>query len=73
MFQSISKVRTNTKLKKLGAILGDGVDIGCGCVLNPGTVICKNTSAYPLTFIRGVFGENLIIKSSTNIVERINK
>ena len=56
--------------RKLGAILGDGADMGCGCVLNPGTVVGKNTTAYPLCALRGVYGENLIIKSPQNIVER---
>ncbi len=65
--------KINTNLKKLGAILADGVDVGCGCVLNPGTVLCKNTSVYPLNSVRGVYAENLIIKSPQNVVERIIK
>lgn len=60
-----------TNLKKVGAFLGDGADIGCGCVLNPGTVVGKKTSAYPLTFLRGVYPENCIIKGSDNVVKRI--
>lgn len=59
-----------TGLRKVGAILADGADIGCGCVLNPGTIIGKNTSVYPLTALRGVYGENCIVKSNDNIVER---
>lgn len=59
-----------TGLRKVGAFLADGADVGCGCVLNPGTVIGKNTSVYPLTSLRGVFPENAIIKSIDNIVER---
>ena len=58
-----------TGLRKLGAILGDGADIGCGCVLNPGTVIGKGTRAYPLNSLRGVYPEKAIIKSNDNIVE----
>lgn len=65
--------KINTNLRKLGAILGDGVDIGCGCVLNPGTVLCNNTSVYPLNSLRGVYSKNLIIKSPENVVERIEK
>lgn len=57
-----------TGIKKIGAILGDGTDIGCGCVLNPGTVIGKNTNVYPLTSVRGVIPENRIVKSMQNIV-----
>ena len=59
-----------TGIKKIGGILADGADIGCGCVLNPGTVIGKNTSAYPLNSLRGVFPEGSIIKSQDNIVKR---
>ena len=58
-----------TGLRKVGGILGDGVDIGCGCVINPGTVIGKNTRVYPLTSLRGVIGENCIVKSMDNIVK----
>ena len=60
-----------TSLRKLGGILGDGADVGCGSVINPGTVIGKNTSVYPNTTLRGVYSENCIIKSSENIVGRI--
>lgn len=56
-----------TGLRKLGAILGDGVEIGCGAVLCPGTVIGKNTSVYPLTLARGIYPGNSIVKN-TNIV-----
>ncbi|MBO5211533.1 MAG: UDP-N-acetylglucosamine pyrophosphorylase [Clostridia bacterium] len=59
-----------TGLRKLGAILGDRADIGCGCVLNPGTVIGKDSRAYPLNSLRGVYPENAIIKSNDNIVEK---
>ncbi len=60
-----------TGLRKIGAILGDRADVGCGCVLNPGTIIGKNTSVYPLTSVRGVLPENSIVKNLDNIVERI--
>lgn len=59
-----------TGLRKIGGILADGADVGCGCVLNPGTVIGKNTSVYPLTMLRGVYDENSIIKSTKEIVAR---
>lgn len=61
-----------TGLRKIGGILADGADVGCGCVLNPGTVIGKNTSVYPLNALRGVFPAESIVKSQTNIVERRN-
>lgn len=59
-----------TGLRKLGALLGDGVDIGSGCVLNPGTVIGKKTSVYPLVALRGVYPENSIVKSKDLVVKR---
>lgn len=59
-----------TGLRKIGGILADNADVGCGCVLNPGTVIGKNTSVYPLTSLRGVFPAECIIKNCDNIVKR---
>ena len=59
-----------TSLRKIGGILADGADIGCGCVINPGSVIGKNTSIYPLTSVRGVIEEDSIVKSMGNIVKR---
>ena len=59
-----------TGLRKVGAFLGDGADVGCGCVLNPGTVIGKNTSVYPLTALRGVYPSNSIVKSAVVTVAR---
>ena len=62
-----------TGLRKLGAILGDKAEIGCGAVLNPGTVIGKHSSVYPLTSVRGIIPEDSIVKSSSNIVTRYEK
>ncbi len=59
-----------TGLRKLGAILGDGADIGCGSVLNPGTVVGKHTSVYPLTVLRGVYPANAIVKDASTVVPR---
>ncbi|MBR2722560.1 MAG: UDP-N-acetylglucosamine pyrophosphorylase [Clostridia bacterium] len=59
-----------TGLRKFGAMLGDGADIGCGCVLNPGTVIGKKTSVYPLTSVRGVIPADCIVKAMDNVVKR---
>lgn len=59
-----------TGLRKIGGILADDADIGCGCVLNPGTVIGKATSVYPLNSLRGVFPAGCIVKSINNIVVR---
>ncbi|MBQ3588638.1 MAG: UDP-N-acetylglucosamine pyrophosphorylase [Oscillospiraceae bacterium] len=59
-----------TGIRKIGGILADGADIGCGCVINPGTVIGKKTSVYPLTSLRGVFPANCIVKTIENVVVR---
>lgn len=59
-----------TGLRKIGAILADHADIGCGCVMNPGTVVGKNTSVYPLTALRGVYPADSIVKANDNIVIR---
>ena len=59
-----------TELKKVGAMLGDNVEVGCGSVLNPGTIIGKNSNIYPLSSVRGVVPENSIYKCKTEIVEK---
>ncbi len=59
-----------TGLRKIGAFLGEHADIGCGSVLNPGTIVGKNTSVYPLTMLRGVYPANSIVKSTTKIIKR---
>lgn len=59
-----------TGLRKVGGFLGDGADIGCGCVVNPGTVVGKKTSVYPLTFLRGVYPGGHIVKNNGETVER---
>ncbi len=60
----------DTKRKKVGAILGDYVEVGCNSVLNPGTVIGKRTSIYPLTSVRGAIGQDSIVKSNNHIILR---
>lgn len=64
------KENIETNLRKVGAFLGDGVEVGCNSVLNPGTVIGKNTSVYPLSCVRGVIPENSIYKNPKEIVIR---
>lgn len=61
----------DTGLRKLGGILADGADIGCGSVINPGTVIGKRTSVYPLTALRGVYPADSIVKAQNKVVKRI--
>ncbi len=65
--------KIETTFKKFGAILGDNVEIGCGCVLNPGTVIGKNTNVYPLSMVRGYISQNSIYKNCNEIVEKLWK
>ena len=70
---SLENEKYNTNLRKFGAILGDYVEVGCGTVLNPGTVVGKNTNIYPLSMVRGYVAQNCIYKSGTEIVEKIWK
>ena len=60
-----------TGLKKFGAMLGDYVEVGCNSVLNPGTVIGRNTNVYPLSSVRGVIPEGHIFKNETDIVKKM--
>ncbi|MCR5636010.1 MAG: UDP-N-acetylglucosamine pyrophosphorylase [Clostridiales bacterium] len=63
--------KLDTGRKKLGAILGDYVEVGCNSVLNPGTVIGRNTNVYPLSMVRGYVPENSIYKKQGEIAEKI--
>ena len=60
-----------TGLKKFGAMIGDCVEVGCGSVLNPGTIVGKNTNIYPLSSVRGVIVENSIYKNKNEIVDKL--
>ena len=60
--------KIETGLKKFGAMIGDNVEVGCGSILNPGSVIGKNTNIYPLSSVRGVVPENSIYKNQNEIV-----
>ena len=62
--------RIETGRKKFGAILGDHVEVGCNSVLNPGTVIGRNSSVYPVSCVRGVIPENSIWKTGGVIVAK---
>ena len=59
-----------TNLKKVGAMLGDNVEIGCNTVLCPGVIVGKNSIVYPSNMVRGVISENSIYKVKDNITER---
>ena len=59
-----------TGIKKVGAMLGDFVEVGCNSVLNPGTVIGRHANVYPLSCVRGVVPENSIYKTANKIVKK---
>ncbi len=65
--------KIETGLKKFGAIIGDFVEIGCNTVLNPGTVIGKNSNVYPLSCVRGVVAADSIYKTGGIIVPKANR
>ena len=60
----------DTGIKKIGAFLGDGVEVGCGSVLNPGTIVGRNSNIYPLSSVRGFVPAGSIYKNKTEIVEK---
>ena len=62
--------KIETGLKKFGAMLGDHVEVGCGSVLNPGTVIGRNTNIYPLSPVRGCVPADSIYKKAGDIVKK---
>ena len=59
-----------TGMKKFGAMLGDEVEVGCGSVLNPGTVVGSHSNIYPLSSVRGVVPANSIYTNKNEIVEK---
>lgn len=61
----------DTGLKKFGAMLGDHVEIGCNSVLNPGSVIGKDSNVYPVSMVRGVVPAHSIYKNKDNIVDKM--
>lgn len=62
-----------TNRKKVGAFLGDFSEIGCNSVLNPGTVIGKNSNVYPLSCVRGVVPPDSIFKNAKDIIDKIRR
>lgn len=63
-------IHLETGLKKMGAMLGDFVEIGCNSVLNPGTVIGRNSNIYPTSMVRGVIPSDSIYKKRTEIAQK---
>lgn len=60
----------HTQLRKFGAVVGDKTEIGCGCVLCPGTIIGRNTTVYPLNMLRGVTKDNCIVKTKDLCIDK---
>ena len=65
-----TKEEIETGLKKFGAMLGDYVEVGCNSVLNPGTIIGRNSNIYPLSRVRGVIPSNSVFKDKDNVVAK---
>lgn len=59
-----------TGIKKIGAMVGDYVEVGCNSVLNPGTVVGRNSNVYPTSCVRGVIPENSIYKKDDTIISK---
>ena len=74
--KTLIKVKYNnsiieTGLKKFGSIIGDNSEIGCGSVLNPGSIIGRNVNIYPLSSVRGIISKNSIYKNQNEIISKI--
>lgn len=67
---NVNGERVKTNLKKMGAILGDHVEIGCGSILNPGSIIGPNTNVYPLSSVRGFVPGGSIYKKQGEVVDK---
>ena len=63
--------KVETGVKKFGAMLGDNVEVGCNSVLNPGSVVGRNTNIYPLSFVRGYVPENSIYKRLGEVADKV--
>ena len=67
----LSGKKIETNLRKFGAILGDYVEVGCNSVLNPGSIIGRESNIYPLSMFRGILAKRKIFKTSNNVVDKI--
>ena len=65
-----SEGNIETGMKKFGAMLGDEVEVGCGTVLNPGSVVGRHTNIYPLSSVRGYVPAGSIYKRQGDVVEK---
>lgn len=64
--------RLETGLKKFGAMIGDGVEVGCGTILNPGSVVGKNSNIYPLSMVRGYVAPDSVYKNQNEVVAKLD-
>lgn len=69
----VGDTKLATNLKKFGAIVGDHVEVGCNSVLNPGTVIGRHSTVYPLSMVRGIVPANSIYKKQGEVAEKIDR
>ncbi len=67
---AIDGEKFETNRKKFGAVIGDYTEVGCNSVLNPGTVVGRNTNIYPLSMVRGYIANNSIYKNKNEICEK---
>ena len=67
---SLSQGQIALGARKVGAILGDGAEVGCGAVLNPGTIVGRGSQIYPLVSVRGFIPPLHIVKSMDNMVPK---
>lgn len=67
---NVNGQKIDTGLKKFGAMIGDNVEVGCNSVLNPGTIIGKNSNIYPLSMVRGYIKERGIYKNKNDIADK---
>lgn len=67
VFVSLDGVPTDTGLRKFGALVGDGAEVGCNAVLNPGSILGRGTTVYPNVFWRGVLAANSVAKNKAEI------
>ena len=67
---SVGSERIETGLKKFGAMLGDNVEVGCNAVLNPGTVIGRESNVYPTSMVRGFVPARSIFKNTGEVIQK---
>ena len=66
----LDDTKIETHMKKIGAILGDYVEVGCGSILNPGTIVGRRSNIYPLSSVRGYVADHSIYKNKNELVKK---